>query len=270
MNDSKLYENSFDKPHYRSIDSQISEYAVQKSVIMDNDFKSKSDYESGNSVLNNLQFTSKNNKGGEEFTSNKKDGYINYLWRRGNENNRDSQKIIDDSSKKNLMNELQQFNENGTNNKINLSSMLSNVSNIKSNNNKNNNNNNTNNNKSNNTNKTDDMLSRNSADEDISYLCSNNNTNISNLDVGITANEIERFRVKYKQNSESDNSKFNVDSNNLKSDINTNQSQSEFNIYSNNNKNPSGDISGNIIYLLIFSCKICIPKINETVLQRRI
>lgn len=208
---------------------------------MDNDFKdfkSKSDYESGNSVLNNLQFTSKNNKG-EEFTSNKKDGYINYLWRRGNENNRDSQKIIDDS-KKNLMNELHQFNDNSTNNnKINLSSMLSNTSQLKSNNNKNNSNTN---NSNNNTNKTDDMLSRNSAEDGISYLCSNNNTNISNLDVGITAKEIERFRVKYKQNSESDHSKFNVDSNNLNSDINTNQSQSEFNIYSNNN--PSGDISG--------------------------
>ena len=229
------------------MDSQISEYAVQKSVIMDNDFKSKGgDYESGNSVLNNLQFTSKNNKG-EEYTSNKKDGYINYLWRRGNDNNKDSQKIIEDNSKKNLINDLHQFNENSSNNKINLSNLLSNnsnISNIKSNNNKNNN---SNNNQYNNTNKTDDMLSRNSAEDEggISYLCSNNNTNISNLDIGVATNEVERFRKKYQQDTEnSKNSKFNVDSNNLNSDVNTNQS--EFMIYSNNNKSPSGDISGKL------------------------
>ena len=124
-NESRMYDNSFDKPHYRSIDSQISEYAVQKSIIEYPEFKSgNNEYESQNSVLNNLQFTSKNRE--EEYSSNKKDGYINFLWRRGNGNNRDSQKIL--TSKKHLLKELNQFNETEENNKINLSSMLSNNS----------------------------------------------------------------------------------------------------------------------------------------------
>lgn len=246
-NDSKVYDNSFDKPHYRSIDSQISEYAVQKSVMEYNDFKSRSEYESGNSVLNNLQFTSKNNKG-EEYPSNKKDGYINYLWRRGNENNRESQKTID-NSKKDLLNDLNQFNENNTNNnKINLSNMLTDNSAIKKHNNNNTNNTNI-------TSKTDrdrDMMNRDSVDSgNISYICSNNNTNIneSNLDVGVTAEEIERFnKNKYKLNTNSNISKFNVDSNNLNSDVNTNQSG--INNFSNNDKritknaSSTDDISG--------------------------
>ena len=124
-NESRL-NNSFDKPCYRSVDSQISEYAVQKSIIENNNFLTKSEYESGNSVLNNLQFKSHNKE--EEYSSHRKNDHINFLWRRGNENN--SQKNMD-NSKKSLGSELNQFNENNTNNnKINLSSMLSNNSNI--------------------------------------------------------------------------------------------------------------------------------------------
>jgi len=147
-NDSKVFDNSFDKLHYRSVDSQISEYAVQKSVMEYNDFKSRSEYESGNSVLNNLQFTSKNNNKGEEFQEypcDKKDDYINYLWRRGNENNRESQKTIDNSKKK-LIKELNRF-DNSSNNKINLSNMGTDNDNSENKKNNNDNNNNNNNNK---------------------------------------------------------------------------------------------------------------------------
>jgi len=232
-NDSKVFDNSFDKPHYRSVDSQISEYAVQKSVMEYNDFKSRSEYESGNSVLNNLQFTSKNNNKGEEYQEypcDKKDDYINYLWRRGNENNRESQKTIDNSKKK-LIKELNRF-DNSSNNKINLSNMGTDNDNSV---NKKNNNDNNNNNNSNQTNR--DMINRDSVDSGaISYICSNNNTNISenNLDVGVTAEEIERFnKNKYKLNTNSSISKYNVDSYNLNSDVNTNQSGINF---SKNNK----------------------------------
>lgn len=214
-NDSKLYENSFDKPHYRSVDSQISEYAVQKSVMEYTDFKSKSEYESGNSVLNNLQFTSKNRE--EEFFSNKKEGYINSLWRKGNDQNKDSQ-VLNTISKKNLFNQLNKFQENNSDNKINLSCMLSNNSVNRGEN-----------------NDYKDMVNRDTNKSDaISYLCSNNE---SNLDFGIGTEDFSKLKMnKYKINTSSNNSKFNVMSNNAQSDNNTNTNQSNLNNISINDK----------------------------------
>ena len=227
----KLYDNSFDKPHYRSIDSQISEYAVQKSIMEYPDFKSRNEYESANSVLNNLQFTSKNRE--EEYLSNKIDKSINYLWRRGNGTNQESQKI--EISKKHLLNQLGQYTENESNNKINLSSMLSNNSAV--------NNPNTNYNKKN-------LLKRESMESTSNIYSNNSNNNDeSNLDIGVSTEEFNKFnKNKYKLNTNS-NPKFNVNSNQT-SNINTNQSNS--NNYSNNertlniNKSSTGDIVGNI------------------------
>jgi hypothetical protein len=95
-------------------------------------------------------------------------------------------------------------------------------------------------------------MTKNSDYENISYLCSNNNSNIN--EIGLSAEEIERFKMnKYKMETNSNNSefmKYNVDTNNLQSDMNTNKS----NFISNNegmlNKNnPSTeDVKGNYFF----------------------
>lgn len=293
-NDSKVYDNSFDRPHNRSVDSQISEYAIQKSIFEFNDI-SRNDYETENSV-NKLEFTIRNNKEQEEIISSDKkqtDKNYGYLWNKRDENslnlNSNNSNLNENfnlkDNKKNTKSAIQiggmdnyharkifintshsQFTENNFDyNKINLSDMMtinsrvnkykdghtSNNSNINSNN-KNNSNslnkktidklnikdsNNSNNSRGNNSNNNKNDI----------YSNSNNNDNYYNtLDIGVTDEEIERFKKnRYQLNtSNSNNSNSNINSNkykynldsNIKSDINTNQSGIN-NFFDNNNEN---------------------------------
>lgn len=178
-NENKLYENSFDKPCYRSIDSQISEYAVQKCEF--NDFKSRGEYETGCSIYNNLQFSSKKRE--EDCHSDKIDGYINSLWERDSLQNKESMKNLH-ASRTLLINGLNQFIDNNSTNKINLSSMLSNSGGLK-NFIKNNNSDNSKKIKENSLlNKTKNSISMNTKytknEDSISYICNSNQSNSYN------------------------------------------------------------------------------------------